>query len=64
MAKFVRAKTPDGDEVNVHPRAIKAQNLTRLDKPAYDKYGRQIPPKKNIHKGGTSAKAASDKKES
>lgn len=58
---FVRAKLPNGDEVNIDERAVKVHNATVLDKPAFDKYGRPVPAKKNIHKGGS--KAASDKKE-
>lgn len=60
---LVRAKGPDGQEFYTTERGVKATGSTVVDKPAYDKYGRLIPIKQNIHKGGTQ-KAASDKKES
>lgn len=57
----VRAKLPNGDEVNIDERAVKVHGATVVDKPAFDKYGRPVPAKLNIHKGGS--KAASEKKE-
>lgn len=60
---LVRARTSSGDEVTVQERSVKALRLTVIDKPAVDRYGRPLPVKRNIHKGGT-AKAASEKKES
>ena len=63
MADIVRAKGPDGQEFYTTERGVKATGATVVDKPVHDKYGRLVPIKQNIHKGGTS-KAASDKKES
>lgn len=59
---FVRVKSPNGDEFTVGERAVKALGVTPIDKPAVDINGRPLPPKKNIHKGG-STKAASEQKD-
>lgn len=57
---FVRAKGPDGQEFYTTERGARAAGAEVVDKPAYDQYGRLIPIKPNIHKGGT-LKAANDK---
>jgi len=59
---LVRAKGPDGQEFYADERAAKAMGADITDKPVLDKYGRRIPIKPNIHKGGT-LKAASNQKE-
>lgn len=58
-----RYKDPgSGDEFTAAESAGKVMGLEPLAKEAVDANGRPLPPKKNIHKGGT-AKAASDKKD-
>ena len=61
---FVRCKDPNsGDEFTVDETTAAAMGVTVLtEKAATDVNGRPLPPKKNIHKGGT-VKAASDKKD-
>lgn len=53
---FVRVKGPDGAEFTTGERAAKASGYKVLDKDAVDANGRPLPPKYDIHKGGTVAK--------
>ena len=59
---FVRVKGPDGSEFTIDERAITAHGVTQIDKDALDGNGRPLAPKYNIHKGGSS-KAASTQKD-
>ena len=60
MADIVRAKGPDGQEFYTTERGVKATGATVVNKDVYDDYGRLIPIKPNIHKGGKSASSQKD----
>lgn len=53
MTDIVRVKGPDGAEFYTTERGAKATGATIVDKPTHDAYGRLIPIKPNIHKGGS-----------
>lgn len=59
---FVRCKGPDGAEFTVDEVTAQSMGVPVLNKEAVDVNGRPLPPKHDIHKGGT-AKAATDKKD-
>lgn len=60
-----RYKDPvSGDEFTVDEAAGAAMGLKPIDKEAEDANGRPLPPKVDIHKGGSVKAAASEKKDS
>ena len=52
---FVRVKGPDGTEYTTSEKAAKVFGAKVIDKDAVDANGRPLPPKYDIHKGGTVA---------
>lgn len=58
---FVRVKGPDGSEFTTSEKAAKVFGATVLNKDAVDGNGRPLPPKYDIHKGGS--KPASTQKD-
>jgi hypothetical protein len=62
MADIVRVKGPDGAEFYTTERGAKATGATVVDKATHDQYGRLIPIKPNIHKGGVKP-ATTEKKD-
>ena len=52
---FVRVKGPDGTEYTTSEKAAGVFGAKVIDKDAVDGNGRPLPPKYNIHKGGTVA---------
>ena len=57
MTDIVRVKGPDGAEFYTTERGAKATGATVVDKDVHDQYGRLIPIKPNIHKGGSKTAA-------
>ena len=60
---FVRVKGPDGTEFTTSERAAKVFGAKVIDKDAVDVNGRPLPPKSDIHKGGSVKAATTEKKD-
>lgn len=63
MPNFVRAKDPvSGHEFTTSAAHAESAGLSVIDKDAVDSFGRVLPAKPNISKGGTSSASTSKEK--